>query len=66
MLVSTYDLTGNPTGGVAYISLVQPYAETLAAQNNRAGLGAADALYRMSMTSAGRARWCRRSSRWTI
>jgi outer membrane autotransporter protein len=53
MLVSTYDLTGNPTGGVAYISLVQPYAETLAAQNNRAGLGAADALYRMSMTSAG-------------
>ena len=27
MLVSTYDLTGNPTGGWAAISLVQPYAE---------------------------------------
>jgi outer membrane autotransporter protein len=53
MLVSTYDLSGNPTGGVAYISLVRPYAETLQAQNSRAGLGAADMLYRLSATSLG-------------
>ena len=53
MVVSTYDLAGNPTGGLAYISLVQPYAEVLAAQNNRAGLGAAEVLYRMGGTSLG-------------
>lgn len=53
MLVSTYDLTGNPTGGLAYISLVQPYAETLRAQNNRIGMAAAQALYGLSTTSAG-------------
>ncbi|MBR0773891.1 autotransporter outer membrane beta-barrel domain-containing protein [Bradyrhizobium diazoefficiens] len=53
MLVSTYDLSGNPTGGVAYLSLVRPYAETLQAQNSRAGLGAADMLYRLSATSLG-------------
>ncbi|MGY8633003.1 autotransporter outer membrane beta-barrel domain-containing protein [Bradyrhizobium sp. 14AA] len=53
MLVSTYDLSGNPTGGVAYLSLVRPYAETLQAQNSRAGLGAADMLYRLSTTSLG-------------
>ncbi|WP_430641917.1 autotransporter outer membrane beta-barrel domain-containing protein [Bradyrhizobium nanningense] len=53
MLVSTYDLSGNPTGGVAYLSLVRPYAETLRAQNSRAGLGAADMLYRLSATSLG-------------
>ena len=53
MLVSTYDLSGNPTGGVAYLSLVRPYAETLQARNSRAGLGAADMLYRLSATSLG-------------
>ncbi|MBR0958461.1 autotransporter outer membrane beta-barrel domain-containing protein [Bradyrhizobium japonicum] len=53
MLVSTYDLSGNPTGGIAYLSLVRPYAETLQAQNSRAGLGAADILYRLSATSLG-------------
>ncbi len=53
MLVSTYDLSGNPTGGLAYLSLVRPYAETLHAQNSRAGLGAADMLYRLSATSLG-------------
>ncbi|WP_438740610.1 autotransporter outer membrane beta-barrel domain-containing protein [Bradyrhizobium sp. U531] len=53
MLVSTYDLSGNPTGGIAYLSLVRPYAETLQAQNSRAGLGAADMLYRLSATSLG-------------
>lgn len=53
MLVSTYDLSGNPTGGIAYLSLVRPYAETLQAQNSRAGLGAADTLYRLSATSLG-------------
>lgn len=53
MLVSTYDLSGNPTGGIAYLSLVRPYAETLQAQNGRAGLGAADMLYRLSATSLG-------------
>jgi hypothetical protein len=37
MLVSTYDLAGNPTGGLATVSLVQPYAEVLAGQDNRAG-----------------------------
>ena len=52
MLVSTYDLQGNPTGGLAYISFVQPYADVLAAQNNRAGLGAADVLYRMAATTS--------------
>ncbi|MCP3474411.1 autotransporter outer membrane beta-barrel domain-containing protein [Bradyrhizobium sp. CCGUVB1N3] len=53
MLVSAYDLTGNPTGAIAYLSLIQPYADTLRAQNNRAGLAAADMLYRMSTTSLG-------------
>ncbi|TWB07051.1 autotransporter outer membrane beta-barrel domain-containing protein [Bradyrhizobium stylosanthis] len=53
MLVSTYDLSGNPTGGVAYLSLVRPYAEALQAQNSRAGLAAADMLYRLSATSLG-------------
>lgn len=53
MLVSTYDLTGNPTGGLATMSLVQPYAQTLLAQNNRAGLGAANELYLLSTTSLG-------------
>lgn len=53
MLVSSYDLSGNPTGGVAYLSLVRPYAETLEAQNSRAGLGAADMLYRLSATPLG-------------
>ena len=53
MLVSTYDLSGNATGGFAYLSLVRPYAETLQAQNSRAGLGAADMLYRLSATSLG-------------
>lgn len=53
MLVSTYDLSGNPTGGVAYLSLVRPYAETLQGQNSRAGLGAAEMLYRLSATSLG-------------
>ena len=51
MIVSTYNMAGQPTGGLAYISLVQPYAEVLAAQNNRAGLGAADVLYRIAGTS---------------
>ena len=53
MLVSTYDLTGSPTGGWANISLVQPYAEVLAGQNNRAGLGAAVVLDRMASTPLG-------------
>ncbi|MGX1049815.1 outer membrane autotransporter protein [Bradyrhizobium japonicum] len=48
-----YDLSGNLTGGVAYLSLVRPYAETLQAQNSRAGLGAADMLYRLSATWLG-------------
>ncbi len=48
MLTSTYDLTGNATGGLATMSLVQPYAGTLAAQNNRYALGAADVLYRVA------------------
>jgi outer membrane autotransporter protein len=53
MLVSTYDLTGNLTGGWANISLVQPYAEVLAGQNNRAGLGAAVVLDQMASTPLG-------------
>ena len=53
MLVSTYDLTGSPTGGWAAMSLVQPYAEVLAGQNNRAGLGAAVVLDRMASTPLG-------------
>ncbi len=53
MLVSTYGLSGNPTGGWATISLVQPYAEVLAEQNNRAGLGAAVVLDRMASTPLG-------------
>ena len=46
-------LTGSPTGGWANISLVQPYAEVLAGQNNRAGLGAAVVLDRMASTPLG-------------
>ena len=53
MLTSTYDLAGNPTGALAYMSLVQPYAEVLAGQNNRAGLGAAVVLDRMASTPMG-------------
>jgi outer membrane autotransporter protein len=53
MLVSTYDLSGNPTGGAAYISPVRPYVDTLQAQHSRAGLDAADMLYRLSATSLG-------------
>jgi outer membrane autotransporter protein len=53
MLLGTYDLSGNPSGGVATLSLVRPYAATLQAQNSRAGLGAADMLYRLSATPLG-------------
>jgi outer membrane autotransporter protein len=53
MLTSTYDLAGNPTGALAYMSLVQPYAEALASQNNRAGLGAAAVLDQMASTPMG-------------
>jgi outer membrane autotransporter protein len=52
MIASTYDLQGNLTGGLAYLSLVQPYTDVIAAQGNRAGLGAAGVLYRMAGTSA--------------
>ena len=52
MAVSPYDLTGNSSGGVAYLSLVQPYAEVLAAARNRAGMGAADVLFRLAATPA--------------
>jgi hypothetical protein len=50
MLVGSYDLSGNPTGAAATLSLVRPYAETLQAQN---APGSADALYRLSTTSLG-------------
>ncbi|MCK1517940.1 autotransporter outer membrane beta-barrel domain-containing protein [Bradyrhizobium sp. 190] len=53
MLTSTYDLAGNPTGALAYMSLVQPYAQVLAGQNNRAGLGAAAVLDQMASTPLG-------------
>ena len=53
MLTSTYDLAGNPTGALAYMSLVQPYAQVLAGQNNRAGLGAAAVLDRMASSPLG-------------
>lgn len=53
MIVSTYDLTGSLTGGLATMSLIRPYAATLQAQHNRLGLGAADALYLMSTTPLG-------------
>src|SRR5258708_24763889 len=53
MLVSTYDLTGSPTGGWAAIWLVHPCPEVLAGQNNRAGLGAAAVLDRMASTPLG-------------
>lgn len=53
MLTSTYDLAGNPTGALAYMSLVQPYAEVLQGQNNRAGLGAAVVLDQMASTPLG-------------
>ena len=52
MAVSTYDLTGNPSGGLAYLSLIQPYPAVLAAAHNRAGLGAADVLFRLAATPA--------------
>ncbi|CCD83576.1 conserved protein of unknown function [Bradyrhizobium sp. ORS 285] len=53
MITSTYDLTGNMTGDLASMSLVQPYGDTLRSAGDRVGLAAADALYRLSMTSAG-------------
>jgi outer membrane autotransporter protein len=53
MLTSTYDLAGNPTGALAYMSLVQPYADVLERQRNRAGLGAAVVLDRMASTPLG-------------
>lgn len=53
MIASMYDLAGNMTGDLATMSLVQPYGDTLRAAGGRVGLEAADALYRLSMTSAG-------------
>ncbi|MGY3449317.1 hypothetical protein [Bradyrhizobium sp. USDA 4353] len=50
MITSTYDLTGNLTGDLASMSLVQPYGDTLRSSGGRVGLAAADALYRLSMT----------------
>ena len=52
MAVSTYDLTGAPSGELAYLSLIRPYTEALATAHNRAGLGAADVLYRLAATPA--------------
>ena len=48
MLLSEYDLSGNMTGGLASVSLIRPYTEILAQMNNRAALGAAQALYRVA------------------
>src|SRR5262249_34773299 len=53
MLTSEYNSLGMPTGALAYMSLVQPYADTVAALNNRSALGAAHTLYSIAGTSLG-------------
>ena len=53
MILNGYDSAGNLTGPLTFISLVRPYAETMAATNNRSGFGAAESLYRVAGTSLG-------------
>lgn len=53
MVASTYDPTGNLTGDLATMSLIQPYGDTLRAGGGRVGLEAAEVLYRLSMTPLG-------------
>lgn len=53
MAVTQYDLTGALTGAQAYLTLVQPFPDVVAASGNRASLGAAQALYRIANSAAG-------------
>lgn len=53
MAASTYDLSGNLTGGLATMSLIRSYTDVLAAQNNTSGLGAAATLYRLASSTDG-------------
>jgi outer membrane autotransporter protein len=53
MLTSEYNSLGMPTGEVAYMQLVRPYADTVAALGNRPALDAARALYRIAGSPLG-------------
>ena len=53
MTTSTYDLSGNLTGGLGTMSLIRSYTDVLAAQGNGAGLGAAATLYRLTSSADG-------------
>ena len=53
MMTSEYNALGLPTGGFAFMQLVSPYADTLAALGNRSALGAAKVLYRISASPLG-------------
>ncbi len=53
MLTSEYNLLGMPTGGLAFMELVRPYADTVSALGNPSALGAAQSLYRIAGSSLG-------------
>lgn len=53
MLTSEYNSLGMPTGELAYMQLVRPYADTVAALGNRSAMGAAQALYRIAGSPLG-------------
>ncbi len=53
MLTSEYDSLGMPTGELAYMQLVRPYADTVAALGNRSAMGAAQTLYQIAGSPLG-------------
>ena len=53
MLTSEYNSLGMPTGELAYMQLIAPYADTVAGQGNRSAMGAAEALYRIAGSPLG-------------
>jgi outer membrane autotransporter protein len=53
MLLGTYDNNVLFTGDITYLSLVQPYANTVVAENNPAAVGAATSLYGVAGTLDG-------------
>jgi outer membrane autotransporter protein len=53
MQTSEYNALGLPTGQIALMQLIRPYADAVAAQGNRSALGAAEVLYKIAGTSLG-------------
>jgi outer membrane autotransporter protein len=53
MVTSEYNSLGIPTGQLAYMQLVRPYSDTVAALGNRSAMGAAQTLYRIAGSPLG-------------